>query len=121
MVSSAYRMISLQADVLTRTQLPGVVQGAMEQETPMTGRQSNAGDEEQIAPEEEGKVFKHHKWWSAGKGGRHVLNHLRLSIQPYVLSYLISPWLEIVHVPSLRKSLGQLVTLTQGFHSCTPI
>jgi hypothetical protein len=69
----------------------------------MTARQSHRGDEEHIAQEAEDQVFKHHKWWNAGKGWKHGLNNLRLIIQPYGLYGLLSPWLEIFHVPSLRK------------------
>ena len=39
--------------------------------------------------------FSMHQQWSQGIGWKNVLNNLRLIIQPTILLWLISPWLDI--------------------------
>jgi hypothetical protein len=41
--------------------------------------------------------------------------------QALALGCWLIPWLEIFRMPSLQKSLGQLVTRMQGFQSYAPI
>jgi hypothetical protein len=66
-------------------------------------------------------VLRQHRWWNAGKGWKHALNNLRLIIQPFVTYYLLSPWLEILPLPSLKRGLGQLLTCIQSVHNQAPI
>lgn len=120
MVSSAYLMVSLQAATFSRTQGPVISPAGLGPEGPVID-QSDTGGGEHATPDAPTPILNRHKWWNTGKGWKHVLNNLRLIIQPYVYYCLLSPWLEIFCIPALSKSLGQLVNLMQGFHSHTPI
>jgi hypothetical protein len=39
--------------------------------------------------------FSIHQQWNHGVGWKNILNNLRLIIQPTILLWLISPWLDI--------------------------
>jgi hypothetical protein len=121
MVSSASLTVSLQAAVFTGKQQPVMVQGAMAAEAQLTVSQDATGREETVPQDEREQMFLQHKWWNTGKGWKHVLNNLRLIIQPYVAYCLLSPWLDVFHMTSLRESLGQLVTCMQRFQRAVPI
>lgn len=121
MVSSAYLMVSLQAEVFTAKQQAAMAQEAMETEMQAPVGQDDPGSEKTIPQQEREPPFLQHKWWNTGKGWKHVLNNLRLISQPYVAYCLLNPWLDVFPMPSLRESLGQLVTCMQGFQSSVPI
>jgi hypothetical protein len=120
MVSSAYLLVSLQAATFSRPQGPVIPPAALGPAVPVIDH-SDTGGGEHATPDGPTPILNRHKWWSTGKGWKHVFNNLRLIMQPYVYYCLLSPWLEIFCIPALRKSLGQLVNLMQGFHSYTPI
>jgi SRSO17 transposase len=120
MVSSAYLMVSLQAETFSGTQGPAISPADLGSAVPVI-EQSDTGGGEQARQEGPTPRFNRHKWWNTGKGWKHVLNNPRLIIQPYVYYCLLSPWLEIFRIPTLRKSLLPLVDLMQGFHSYSPV
>jgi hypothetical protein len=66
-------------------------------------------------------MLKQPQWWNTDQEWKHLLNHLRLIMQLSIASGVLSRWLDVFHLPSLRKSLGQLVTFMQGFQSYVPI
>ncbi len=51
-----------------------------------------------------------HMWWDDGPGWKHMLNNLRLLIQPFCASGLLLPWMAVVPSPGLMDSLQFLVT-----------
>jgi SRSO17 transposase len=59
--------------------------------------------------------FSQHKWWDGGKGWKNHLNNLRLIIQPFVYLCLISPWLQVYHIPNLRMGFLTLVAIMNTF------
>jgi len=121
MVSSAYLMVSLQAAVLSCQRQASTPPEEVEQET-LTTRQERIGVEGgPDLQEARGPVLRQHQWWNEGKGWKHVLNNLRLIIQPFIICCLLSLWLEILHLPSLKRGLGQLLTPMQSIHGLPPI
>jgi len=94
LVMSAYLMISLQTSVFNQ-------------------RSVSSGDID--AP------YRQHHWWDAGQGWKHCLNNLRLLIQPYVCSCILTAWLGVFEVPLLRESLHQLVQMTNQAQAFVPL
>ena len=94
LVMSAYLMISLQTSVFNQRSVT-----------------SGASD----AP------YRQHRWWDAGQGWKHCLNNLRLVIQPYVCSCILTAWLGVFEVPLLRESLHQLVQMTNQAQAFVPL
>jgi DDE superfamily endonuclease len=121
MISSAYLMVSLQAEVWRGQPQASMPPAEVEQET-RTTRQARLGVEGgPDLQEARGHVLRQHQWWNEGKGWKHVLNNLRLIIQPFIICCSLSPWFEILHLPPLKRGLGQLLTLMQSIHGLTPI
>jgi SRSO17 transposase len=121
MVSSAYLMVSLQAEALSRQPQASIPPEQVEQEMLTTSQDRTVADGGQDFQEAREHVLRQHKWWNEGKGWKHGLNNLRLIIQPFVTYCLLSPWLEILYLPSLKRGLGQLLTFMQCVHSQPPI
>jgi hypothetical protein len=121
MVSSAYLMVSLQAEGLSRPPQVSMPPGEVAQEIRPTTQDSTVVESGQNMQEASEHVLRQHRWWNAGKGWKHALNNLRLIIQPFVTYYLLSPWLEILPLPSLKRGLGQLLTFMQSVHNQAPI
>jgi SRSO17 transposase len=120
LVYSAYLMVSLQAEVFARQQPELSPAGPAPEERTAGGREAPAGAAP-VRPEAPERTLRQHKWWNAGKGWKHVLNNLRLLIQPFISYCLLSPWLEIFDMPSLREGWGQLLTRLHECHAYTPI
>jgi SRSO17 transposase len=51
-----------------------------------------------------------HVWWDMGTGWKHMLNNMRLLIQPFCIACLLLPWMDVFPVPDLMKSLQVLLT-----------
>jgi SRSO17 transposase len=80
-VFSAYLMVSLQTEVFS----------------------------EQCASAKTVPVEKNrHRWWNDGFGWKHMLNNLRLLIQPFCSACLLHAWIEIFPVPGLMEALKRL-------------
>ena len=114
MVCSAYLMVSLQAEVFIGP-LPMLSPGDPEAAERTTGGQPEPCRAQDVTPEAPALALRQHKWWNAGKGWKHGLNNLRLLIQPFIAYCLLSPWLEIINIPSLQEGWGQLLT---RLHEC---
>ena len=54
-------------------------------------------------------VFAQHPWWQNQSGWKHLLNNLRLIIQPLVCFNWLQPWLKVFPNPQLRTG-GALAT-----------
>lgn len=121
MVSSAYLMVSLQAGGLSRQHPASSSPEDREQEELITSQDRTVVDRGQDIQEAREDVLRQHKWWNGGKGWKPVLNNLRLIIQPFVTYCLLSPWWEILHLPSLKRGLGQLLAFMQRLQSQTPV
>ena len=52
----------------------------------------------------------HHPWWTPEVGWKATINNLRLLIQPFIACCLLTPWLTIFNIPTLSRSLQQLIT-----------
>jgi len=50
-----------------------------------------------------------HPHWTTGAGWKHILNNLRLLIQPFVALYILLPWLTVFAVPQLAQHLRLLI------------
>ena len=83
LVFSAYLLVSLQA------------LGCVEPGTQAVARNSPA---------------RRHVWWDDGPGWKHMLNNLRLLIQPFCASCLLLPWMAVFPSPGLMDGLQFLVT-----------
>jgi SRSO17 transposase len=117
MVSSASLMVSLQAEGLSRKPQVRIPPGEVAQDILPTTQDSTVVESGQHMPGTRGHVLRQHRWWNIGKGWTHALNNLRLIIQPVVTYHLLSPWLEILPLPSLKRGLGHLLTLMQSVHN----
>ena len=100
-VSSAYVMVSLQAEGLA-------AQSAQAEEQKPVGERAK-----------EVERFKEHKWWDGKKGWKNLLNNLRLVIQPYIFC-LISPWLEVFDSEPLREGFRHLIGIMNLFSTLSP-
>ena len=64
--------------------------------------------------------FQQHSWWDKEKGWKNVLNNLRLITQPLIFFCLITPWLKVFHIPSLKNGFLQLIDLMNEFNAYLP-
>ena len=97
-VMSAYLMVSLHSD---RFELP-------------SGLSAQRYDSPRLAE------FAQHRYWGTGKGWKHLLNNLRLVMQPFVLFNLIQPWLEVFPIPRLSLGFPQLIAVMNQLHGAIP-
>jgi SRSO17 transposase len=93
-VCSAYLMISLQTEVMKPVP------------------EAKNREEEEV---ESQSIISQHKWWCEGQGWKHVLNNMRLLIQPFICCSLLLTWLRVIDVPMLETSLGSLIEKLNGF------
>ena len=82
---SAYLMVSLQSEQLSE------------------GKEATL-DLARPAKEE----MKNHPWWNEGKGGKNILNNLRLFIQPLGYFNLLKPWLFVLFTPQIIRLFCRL-------------
>jgi len=61
--------------------------------------------------------FQQHRWWENTRSWKSTLNNLRLIIQPYIFSCLITPWLEVFKIPGLRRGLCRLIYYMNDFRT----
>ena len=61
--------------------------------------------------------FQQHRWWENTRSWKSTLNNLRLIIQPYIFSGLITPWLEVFKIPGLRRGLCRLIYYMNDFRT----
>ena len=52
--------------------------------------------------------FAQHPWWSNQSGWKHLLNNLRLIIQPLICFNWLKPWLQVFPIASLEAGFEQL-------------
>jgi SRSO17 transposase len=121
MVSSAYLMVSLQAEGVSGQPQASTPPEEVEQETLTTSQERLGVEGGADLQEARGHVLRQHQWWNEGKGWKHVLHNLRLILQPFIICCSLSPGFEILHLPSLKRGLGQLLTLMQSIHGLAPI
>ena len=57
-----------------------------------------------------------HPAWNDQTGWKHLLNNLRLLLQPLVCASLLLPWLQLVPLPHLRAGLHDLCALMNTVH-----
>jgi hypothetical protein len=57
-----------------------------------------------------------HPAWNTETGWKHLLNNLRLLLQPLVCASLLFPWLPLVPLPHLRAGLHNLCALINTVH-----
>jgi hypothetical protein len=65
--------------------------------------------------------FAEHRWWANGQGWKHILNNLRLVLQPYVFHWLLLPWLLLFDIPGLREGFSQLIGIMNSLHAALPL
>jgi SRSO17 transposase len=53
--------------------------------------------------------FAQHPWWNHQRGWKHLLNNLRLIIQPLICSNWLKPWLEVFSDISLQPEFEKLI------------
>jgi hypothetical protein len=111
LVSSAYLMVSLQAQTSTGTS-PG---------TPQT-EQASPVEEQPIAPPEElQEQFRQPKWWAPGKGWKRALKNFRLISQPDVSYCLLLPWLQVFVMPVLKAGFETFIGIMNKFKGVVPV
>ena len=76
-------MVSVQAEVVSGPP-PMRSPGDLEAAERTTGGHEEPCRAEDVTPEAPALTLRQHKWWNAGKGWKHVLNNLRLLIQPFM-------------------------------------
>jgi hypothetical protein len=65
-------------------------------------------------------TYAQHRWWDTGVGWKNTLNNLRLIMQPFICSALLSAWLCAFDIPALRVSLQELVRAMQQYQGFLP-
>jgi hypothetical protein len=55
------------------------------------------------------KLFAQHPWWSNQSGWKHLLNNLRLIVQPLICFNWLKRWLEVFPIASLQFGFEQLM------------
>ena len=63
--------------------------------------------------------FAQHPWWENQGGWKHLLNHLRLVIQPLTSWNLLKDWLDILPNSALKMGFEQLTSRMEQF--CCPL
>ena len=99
--------------------LPSSVLQASPIDTPKTV-QTPSKKEQQEQPRAQ-TPLAHHKLWDHGQGWKHLLNNLRLIIQPTVFSCLLSPWLGVFALPALQPGFQSLITMRNNFQGFGPV
>ncbi len=59
--------------------------------------------------------FVQHPWWNNQRGWKHLLNNLRLIIQPLICFNGLKRWLEVFHIPSLQFGFERLISKMNRF------
>jgi SRSO17 transposase len=59
--------------------------------------------------------FVQHPWWNNQRGWKHLLNNLRLIIQPLICFNWLKRWLEVFHIPSLQFGFKRLISKMNRF------
>ena len=59
--------------------------------------------------------FRQHQWWNEGQGWKNILNNLRLIIQPIIFFHLITPWLKVFQIPTLKQGFFHLINIMNKF------
>jgi len=95
-IFSVYFMISLQTPVFQQLQ------------------QSDGMESEQQQEKQQPPIYTQHQHWDEGNGWKSTLNNLRLLIQPLLLFWLISPWLELF--PNHNFCLGWQQLINSLYH-----
>ena len=98
-VMSAYLMVSLHANALN----------------PSQGSHRNHG----VSPVT--SKFSLHPRWNEHMGWKHLLNNLRLVIQPWVMFNLLQPWLKVFPIPQLSMGFARLIALMNHFQGALPV
>ena len=57
------------------------------------------------------ELLTEHPQWDRGKGGKNILNNLRLVSLPFICFNLILPWLKIFPIPQLSLGFPRLINL----------
>jgi hypothetical protein len=63
------------------------------------------------------RPFAQHPWWNQQRGWKHLLNNLRLILQPLICSNWLKPWLEVFPDISLQPEFDKLIHKMNQF-SC---
>jgi hypothetical protein len=59
--------------------------------------------------------FSNHQLWNHEGGWKNTLNNLRLLLQPLLLFWLISPWLNIFPNSDLFRGFNHLISIMNQF------
>ncbi len=59
--------------------------------------------------------FSNHQLWNPEGGWKNTLNNLRLILQPLLLFWLISPWLDIFPNSALFRGFNHLISIMNQF------
>lgn len=59
--------------------------------------------------------FAQHIWWNNQSGWKHLLNNLRLVIQPWVCFNWLKRWLEVFPIAPLETGFEQLMSQMNQF------
>jgi hypothetical protein len=59
--------------------------------------------------------FSNHQQWNHASGWKNVLNNLRLVVQPLLLFWLVSPWLDILPNSNLLLGFNHLISAMNQF------
>jgi SRSO17 transposase len=65
--------------------------------------------------------FSLHSGWNQHSGWKHLLNNLRLVIQPWVMFNLLQPWLLVFPIPQLSMGFARLIALMNHFQGTLPV
>lgn len=65
--------------------------------------------------------FSYHRGWNEQMGWKHLLNNLRLVIQPWVLFNLLQPWLKVFPIPQFSMGFARLIALMNHFQGALPV
>lgn len=73
---------------------------------------------ETSAPENNNVDFSNHPQWNHESGWKNTLNNLRLIIQPFLLFWMIYPWLSIFPNSHLLLGFNHLIAAMNQFKPC---
>ena len=65
--------------------------------------------------------FSYHQGWNEQMSWKHLLNNLRLVIQPWVMFNLLQPWLKVFPIPQLSMGFARLIALMNHFQGALPV
>ena len=110
-VSSAYLMVSLQAQICTGgSPAQAHTEPSMSLEEPPSMQQADVQER-----------FYQHKWWDPRRGWKMTLNNLRLIIQPYMSYCLMLPWLHVFTIPFFQDGFERLIASMNDFKGFAPV